>query len=218
MRPEVSRSDDDRMHQLRTGISLIAVAALAVAACGGDDDTASPATNPRTTSAAPAATADTGGSDAPATDATPASPSSGGTYTAIDVCRALDPADIEAQIAPVKEIQEVDDRYCTVVLDREGMGNMLNISVEIPIEGMGMDDPADLYAATVRGRSIMAGDVEAVPVAGLGEEAAAIAGDAGHVIVVRIGDSVVHFDPFLSDGEMTLDMWKAVLEPAIARL
>lgn len=205
------------MHPLRTRISLLAVAALALSACGGDDDSASPQPTPGPTAAADPAPADPGGSttEAPA----PPADAGGATYTAGDICSAIDPADVEAQIAPVLEVQQVDDKYCTIVLDREGMGNNLNISIEQPIEGLGMDDPAVLYGYTVDGRAIMAGDVESVPVDGIGDEAAAIPGDAGDVIVTRIGATVAIFDPFLAGGaKMTADMWRAVLAPAIERL
>lgn len=204
------------MHLLRTSISWITVAALALAACGGDDDAATP---PATAaSATPDPAADAVSADTTATETEAAPTSRGTTYTASDICTAIDPADVAAQIAPVSEIQRVDDKYCTIALDREGMGNMLNISIEQPIPGMGMDDPAVLYDATVKGRGIIAGDVEPVPVDGIGDQAAAIPGDAGDTLVVLIGGTVAAFDPFLSDGQITTEMWRGVLTPAFARL
>lgn len=145
------------------------------------------------------------------------SAATGVTYTASDICDAIDPDIVATAIASVTEIQQVDDTYCNVMLDMEGMGNSLNISIQPPI--MPNQAPAQLFDDTVNGRVIIAGgDVSPTEVDGIGDRAAVIPSPQGNVVVAMLGDTVVNFDPMLASGDVTVEQWQAILGPALASL
>lgn len=138
---------------------------------------------------------------------------SGGAFTVAHVCHAIDPDIVAAEVGPVREVEEVDELYCNVWLDLPGLGNSINVSFPPPA-GMG---PDQVYEGTVKAREMMAKST-AEPLDGIGDRAAAIQTDMGAVIIVQRGDVVVVFDPMLSEGEITVDNWRRILEPAFAAL
>ncbi len=138
-------------------------------------------------------------------------------YTAADICAAIDPNGVAAAIAPVVEIQHVDDTYCNVILDMEGMGNSLNVSIQRPI--MADQAPQALFDDTVNGRVIIAGgDVSPADVDGIGDRAVVVPSPQGNVVVALVGATVVNFDPMLASGDVTVEQWQAILGPALASL
>lgn len=156
---------------------------------------------------------DTGVDGADAGGGTTETVTDGGGFTVADVCHAIDQDIVAAEVGPVREVEEVDERYCNLWLDLPGLGNSINVSVPPPA-GMG---PDQVYDGTVKAREMMA-KATAQPLDGIGDRAAAIQTDMGAVVIVQRGDVVVVFDPMLADGEITVDAWRRILEPAFAAL
>lgn len=150
-------------------------------------------------------------------DGTSAEPDGGlsvsGPVTAAEVCGAIDPEIVAAEIAPVRDVQHPGELYCNLYLDLPGLGNSINVSVPPPA-GQGAEQT---FEGMVRVREMTYGGT-ATPVDGLGTRAAAMDTDMGAVLVVLLGETVVMFDPMLAEGVITLETWKRILEPAFAKL
>src|SRR5690606_21455651 len=131
-----------------------------------------------------------------------------GPATAAEVCGAIDPEIVAAEIAPVRDVPHPGELYCNLYLGRLGLRSSINVSVPPP-SGPGAGQTFELK---VRWRHITYGGT-ASPVDGLGTRAAAMDTDMGAVLVVLLGETVVMFDPMLAEGVITLETWKRILEP-----